>query len=94
MEKFKQLIIDSYNKSKEENLVGLVYSAISTYGFSEIINIEEFVKESNADMLHLKSVLTGLEVDIYEYDLVDYKIKSSENTIYLKLKNREFELMY
>lgn len=94
-EKFQNLIVDTYKKSKEGgNLVGIVYSAVSTYGFSELINIEEFVKVSASDMLHLKSRLTGEEVDIYEYDLVDYKIKNSESTIYVKLRNREVPLMF
>ena len=31
----------------------------------DILNIEEFVKVSATDMLHLKSKLTGEEVDIY-----------------------------
>ena len=93
-EKFQNLIIDAYKKSKEGNLVGIIYSAVSTYGFSELINVEEFVKVSAADMLHLKSKLTDTEVDIYEYDLVDYKIKNSENTIYVKLRDREVPLMF
>lgn len=92
--KFKQLIVDSYNKSKERNLVGIVYSAVSTYGFSDLINVEEFVERSAADMIHLKSKLTGVEADVYEYDLVDYKIKSSESTIYVRLRNKEVPLMY
>ena len=93
-EKFQNLIIDAYKKSKEGNLVGIVYSAVSTYGFSDLVNIEEFVKVSAVDMLHLKSKLTGEEVDIYEYDLVDYKIKNSESTIYVKLRNKEVPLMF
>lgn len=94
-EKFKQLVIDAYKKSKEGgNLVGIVYSVVSTYGFSDLINVEEFVENSGADMLHLKSKLTDTEVDIYEYDLVDYKIKNSESTIYIKLRNREVPLMF
>ena len=93
-EKFQNLIVDTYKKSKEGNLVGIVYSAVSTYGFSDLVNIEEFVKVSAADMLHLKSKLTGEEVDIYEYDLVDYKIKNSESTIYVKLRNKEVPLMF
>ena len=94
-EKFKQLVVDTYKKSKEGgNLVGIVYSAVSTYGFSDLINVEEFVENSGADMLHLKSKLTDTEVDIYEYDLVDYRIKNSESTIYVKLRNREVPLMF
>lgn len=94
-EKFKQLVVDAYKKSKEGgNLVGIVYSAVSAYGFSDLINVEEFVENSGADMLHLKSKLTDTEVDIYEYDLVDYKIKNGESTIYVKLRNREVPLMF
>lgn len=93
--KFKSLIIDTYKKYKADgNLSGILYGAISTYGFSQIVDIEGFVESSSADMLYLKSALTGVEVDIYEFDLVDYQIKSSENTIYVKLRNKEISLMY
>lgn len=93
--KFKNLIIDAYNKAKEGNLVGIIYSAVSTYGFSDLIDIDGFVENSNPDMLHLKSKLTDTEVDIYKWELEDYKIKSSESTIYVKLKNKmEVALMY
>lgn len=94
-DKFKQLVVDAYKKSKEGgNLVGIIYSAVSTYGFSDLINVEEFVKNSGADRLYLKSKLTGTEIDINEYDLIDYKIKNSESTIYVKLRNKEVPLMY
>jgi hypothetical protein len=93
-EKFKNLIIDAYKKSKEGNLVGILYSTISTYGFSTITDIEGFTENSPADMLYLKSKLTDTEVDIYEYDFIDYKIKDSESTIYVKLRNKEIPLMF
>lgn len=93
--KFKNLIIDTYKKYKEDGeLSGILYGAISTYGFSKIIDIDGLVNSSSADMLYLKSTLTGTEIDIYEYDLVDYKINDSENTIYIKLRNKEMLLMY
>lgn len=93
--KFKSLIIDAYNKAKEGNLVGIVYSAVSTYGFRDLININGFVENCNPSMLYLKSKLTDTELDIYEWELENYKIKSSENTIYVKLKNKmEVALMY
>ncbi len=93
---FKNLIIDAYNKAKEGNgnLVGIIYSEISTYRFSEL-DIDEFVENSNPSMLYLKSKLTDTELDIYECDLEDYKVKNSESTIYVKLKNKmEVALMY
>lgn len=94
--KFKKLVIDCYIKSKQEgNLVGTIYGAISTYGFSDIEDINGFADVSNPDMLHLKSRLTGVEVDIYSWELENYKIKESESTIYIMLKNKgEIGLMY
>lgn len=93
--KFKNLIIDAYNKAKEGNLVGIVYSAVSTYGFRDLIDINGFAENINSSMLYLKSKLTNTELDIYEWELEDYKIKSSESTIYVKLKNKmEVALMY
>ena len=94
-EKFQDLVVDAYKKSKEGNLVGIVYSAVSTYGFSELINVEEFVKVSATDMLYLKSNLTDTEINVYEWELEGYKVKHSESTIYIKLKNKpEVAVMY
>lgn len=93
--KFKSLIVDAYNKAKEGNLVGIIYSAASTYGLRDLIDINGFAENCNPDMLYLKSKLTDTEVDIYKWDLEDYKVKSSESTIYVKLKNKmELALMY
>lgn len=95
-QKFKNLLKDTYKLAmKDKNLVGILYSAIATYGFSELINFEEFVEKIMIDMMHLKSKLTNTEIDVYEWELEDYKIKHSENTIYIKLKNRpEVAIMY
>lgn len=94
-ETFKNLVIDTYRKSKEGNLVGILYGAVSTYGFSEIMDIEGFTENCNPDMLYLKSKLIGTEVDVYEWELEDYKIKESESIIYIKLKGKmEVGLMY
>lgn len=93
--KFKSLIIDAYNKAKEGNLVGIIYSAVSTYGFRDLKDVEGFAENCNPSMLYLKSKLTDTEIDIYEWELEDYKIKDSESTIYVKLKNKmEVALMY
>ena len=93
--KFKNLILDAYSKASEGNLVGILYGAGSTYGFSDIENIDGFVENCNPDMLHLKSKLTGNEIDVYESKLENYKIKESESTIYIKCKSKmEVGLMY
>ena len=39
---FKDLIVEAYKKSKEGNLVGTLYGAISTSSFSDIQDIEVF----------------------------------------------------
>ncbi len=94
-EKFKKLIIDIYNKAKEGNLVGIIYGALSTYGFSDIRDINEFVENHNPDMLHIESKLTNTEIDVYCQALEGYKIKDSESTIYVKLKKKnEVRIMY
>lgn len=85
---FKNLIIDSYNRAKGGKLVGLLYGATVTYSFKDIIDIDDFVNSCNPDMLHLKSLITDLEVDIYEWALEYYKVKNNENAIYVKLKNQ------
>ena len=91
--RFKQLIIEAYKMSKKsKNLVGLVYGAIFSYGFSDITDIEGFVNSSPVDMLYLKSLFSGVELDIYEYDLVDFKT-AGKNGIYIKLKNKELLLV-
>ena len=88
---FKDLIVEAYKKSKEGNLVGTLYGAISTSSFSDIHDIEEFLEIGTTDMLHLQSTVTGMEEDIYERTLENYKVKAGERTIYVKLKNKPEE---
>ena len=93
--KFKELVKVCYNKSKENNgLLGLLYGAISTVNFIDIDDISSFVEKMNPDMLHLKSMLTGVEKDIYEWELKDFRVKEGESTIYVLLKNGEVGFMY
>lgn len=93
--KFKKLVVDVYQKSSEGNLIGTLYSAASTYEFSDINDIDEFVEDYNSDILYLKSKLTGNEINVHESELENYKIKESESTIYIKCKNRmEVAVMY
>ena len=48
---FKNLILDAYKKSFKGNLVGILYNAVSTYGFSDMKDIDGFVENCNPDML-------------------------------------------
>lgn len=94
--KFKSLVIDAYNlKQNSNNLVGILYNAISTHGFNDIIDIQDYMDNLNPDMLHLKSKVNNVEIDIYEYELENYTIKNSEQTLYVKLKNKsEIAVMF
>ena len=93
--KFKNLVKELYSKYTEGNLVGILYGATQNYGFSELRNFDEFVDTIAIDMMYVKSKLTETEVDIYEWELEDYKVKHSESTIYVKLKNKmEIPIMY
>ena len=94
-EKFAELILTAYNLASKGNLVGILYNAISTYGFSDIKDIDGLVKRCSPDMLYLKSILTENEIDVYEWELESYTVKESESTIYIKCKNKmEVALMY
>lgn len=90
---FQQLLVDCYKIAKRNpNLIGVIYSAISTYGFSEIADIETFAKNSAADMLHLESKRTHTEIDVYEYNLINYTIKDAN--ICIKLRNKTITLEF
>lgn len=94
--KFKELVKEAYNRAKEEgNLVGILYSATQNYAFSQLINFDKFVDTIQIDMMYLKSKLIDTEIDVYEWELEDYKVKHSESTIYIKLNNKpEVAVMY
>lgn len=92
---FKNLILDTYEKSKEGNIVGILYGAVSTIGFSEINDIKQFTDLMNPDMLYLKSTPTNCQIDVYAWELENYVIKKGQRTIYIKVKNKpEIPIMY
>lgn len=91
--KFIDLLIDSYTIAQNNPyLVGIIYSPVSTYGFSEITDIKTFANNSAADMLYLESVPNNTSIDIYEYDLVDYVI--NEHNINITLRNKTINLTF
>jgi len=89
---FKKLITDAYELKQQNNqLVGLLYGAVSTIGFNDFKDVEDmkgYIDTANPDMLHLKSRATGVEIDVYKWELENYKIKHSESTIYILLKSK------
>ena len=96
MSKFQDLIKDAYKLSKGGFLVGIIYTTGSNTGFKDIKEdqIDNFVDTRHIDMLYLKSTLGDVEMQIYENELKDYKIKQSESTLYILTTKGETPLMY
>ena len=95
MSKMQDLIKDAYKLSKAGNLIGICHMTMSAVGFKDIPEdkIDEFV-ENKVEMLYLKSTLTNTEIQIYENELKDYKIKNSEEDLYVLTTSGETRLMY
>ena len=87
--KFKNLVKEVYKKSKQGNLTGILYSAVQTYGFSELINFEEFADAIQIDLLYLKSKSTNKEIDVYEWELENYRIDEKKREIGIKLRGKQ-----
>ena len=93
---FKSLIKVAYKKSLNNNMIGIMYATISTIGFSSVTEdeIDDLVDRMPIDMLHLKSLLTDIEVDVYAWEFKNFVVKESEHTIYILTKNKEIPIMY
>lgn len=99
--KFKQLIIDTYKDSKNRtftknelgitltynNYFGMLYNVTSTDSFNDISDIEKYMDIVNPDMLLLCSRTHYSEIEVYNWQLVDYKIE--DDKLYVQLKNKE-----
>lgn len=91
----EKLIRDAYKLHKAGNLVCIMYNPTRSVGFSEI-NDEDLEKllEFKWDMLYIKSIPTYTEIQIYENELKNYKIKQSEETLFVLTNRGETRLMY
>ena len=96
MSKFQDLIKDAYKLSKGGYLIGIIYTTGANTGFKDIKDdqIDDFVDTRHIDMLYLKSTLGDVEMQIYEHELKDYKIKNSESTLYILTTAGETALMF
>lgn len=91
----EKLIRDAYKLYKAGHLVCIMYNPTRSVSFSEI-NDEDLEKllEFKWDMLYIKSIPTDTEIQIYENELKNYKIKQSEETLFVLTNKGEIRLMY
>lgn len=91
----EKLIREAYKLSKAGYLIGILYNSGKTVGFKDIKEEDlDKLLELNWDMLYLKSVPTDTELQIYENELKDFKVKASEETLYVLTTHGETRLMY
>lgn len=95
MSKMQDLIKTAYKLSKAGNMIGICHTACASVGFKEIPEdkIDEFI-DNKVEMLYLKSLLTDTDIQIYENELKDFKVKASEETLYVLTTHGETRLMY
>ena len=90
---FEKLIKEAYKLSQAGNLIGILYNSGKAVGFNDIKDIDKALG-TKYDMLYLKSIPTDTEIEIYEADLKDFKVKNSEEVLYVLTKKGETRLMY
>ena len=106
--KFKKFIIDVYNEWNKEdriftkrqfgtdlrfkNFFGTLFGAISRHTFENIKDIIDYMDALNPNMIMLVSRKTEQEIEVYEHQLLDYKIDGDILTIQLKNKEVKFEM--
>lgn len=106
--KFKQLIIDVYKEWQKpertfkknvlgvectyKNFWGTLFGAISRHSFDDIKDIQQYMDAMNPDMLLLNSRVTDQETEVYDYQLVDYKIDGDNLILELENKTVTFQM--
>lgn len=94
--KFEELIRDVYKLSKSRNLIGILHGTAINIGFKGITDedLDKLTEHHKWDMLYLKSIPTDTEIQIYEYELKDFKVNTSEETLYVLTTHGETRLKY
>ncbi len=73
--KFKKLVLEVYRICKKDEIIGIIYDVNLTCSLCKIADINAFLKDNDPAMLHLISRSTGENIDIYEWELEDFKIE-------------------
>ncbi|MBQ8218564.1 MAG: hypothetical protein IJZ79_02340 [Bacilli bacterium] len=95
--KMKNLIVTLYKKCLPgKNIICSLYTPLRTISLFDIESEDELhdLLNLSIDMVYVKSLLTDMEVEAYEFNFKNYVLKESESTIYILTKNKEVPIMY
>ncbi len=85
--KFNIFIIQSYNQAKRGQLLGTIYAGTDAFQFSELKDINKFIKNRKIDKIYLRSRSINTDIEFYKWQLEGYEIKKNENKIFIRLTN-------
>ena len=95
--KMKNLILTLYKKCiPGNNILCYLYTPLCTISLRDIESEDDLhsLLEKHIDMVYVKSLLTDMEVEAYDFTFKNFTIKESESTIYILTKNKEVPIMY
>ena len=95
--KLKNLIMTLYKKClPKRNIICSLYTPLRTISLFDVESEEELNKLLNLsiDMVYVKSLLTDMEVEAYEFNFKNFVLKEGESTIYILTNNKEVPIMY
>lgn len=95
-ELFENLIDLSFEKYlNEKNIIGILYGPSWTISYNDIKDTVIFKTVLKPDMLYLKSKINNVEIDIYPYNLKNFKVHEKERLLILDLKDgRNYKIQY
>lgn len=90
--KYECLIMDLYSLWKQGGAIScLMYGSLATVGFSDISSMENYLDAGTPDMIYIKSVKTGKELDVYEWEFKDYEIDDAKKRVTVKTNNNKIK---
>lgn len=95
--KMKNLIVTLYKKCLPgKNIICSLYTPLRTISLFDIESEDELhdLLNLSIDMVYVKSLLTDMEVEAYEFNFNNFVLKESESTIYILTRNKEVPIMY
>lgn len=95
--KMKNLIMTLYKKCVPgKKILCYLYTPVYTITLNDVESEDELnnILETYIDMVYVKSLLTDIEVEAYEFTFKNFILKESESTIYILTNTKETPIMY